>query len=372
MITTYFRSSSLNNWNFCQQQYYLTYVLGLERQPGRKANMGTATHKVLEVLANLKKESEQVSQPEIYIYDDALGKVEANIDTWLKEEDLTSSQIDKINKSRINKYVYKTDASLSYDHSRRGVDLVEDLIQRASDYYELEEPWTRIERKHINNWTWMALEYKNGLFDPRLRNIVDAEPHFDIPIEQDWAKYSYNLHGQKIEGTLAIKGTIDLITEVSDGIYEIVDWKTGQRLDWATGTEKTYEKLQKDTQLMLYYYAARHLYPEVDNIMVTIFFIRDGGPFTVSFDDFTMYQVEQYLHDRYKEINSCLMPEMIDPTQKDFKCNKLCDFYKMESPCGSTNMCRFINRELKRNGMVYTTEMYKNPDFKIGKYEAPG
>ena len=36
---------------------------------------------------------------------------------------------------------------------------------------------------------------------------------------------------QSSRGTLALKGTIDLITDVGDGVYEIIDWKTGRRLD---------------------------------------------------------------------------------------------------------------------------------------------
>ena len=86
------------------------------------------------------------------------------------------------------------------------------------------------------------------MFDPRNRKIVDAEPHFDFVIDEPWADYNYTLNNENIHGKLAMKGTIDLITEVDDGVYEIIDWKTGRRLDWATGQEKTFAKLQKDPQ----------------------------------------------------------------------------------------------------------------------------
>ena len=81
-----------------------------------------------------------------------------------------------------------------------------------------------------------------------------------------------------------MKGTIDLITKPSEDTLEIIDWKTGRRLDWATGQEKTQEKLETDPQLMIYFYAAKKLYPEIKNCIVTIFFINDGGPFSVSFN----------------------------------------------------------------------------------------
>ena len=60
-----------------------------------------------------------------------------------------------------------------------------------------------------------------------------------------WSKYSYETKDGPLQGNLAIKGTIDLITQPSENTLEIVDWKTGRRLDWATGQEKTQEKLRK-------------------------------------------------------------------------------------------------------------------------------
>ena len=55
MLVTYIRSSSYNNYSFCQMQYFLTYVLGHRSDSGKKAEMGTIVHKVMEVLASLKK-----------------------------------------------------------------------------------------------------------------------------------------------------------------------------------------------------------------------------------------------------------------------------------------------------------------------------
>ena len=40
--------------------------------------------------------------------------------------------------------------------------------------------------------------------------------------EKDWAKYFYDSKGEKIEGNLSIKGTVDLITKVSENtLYNI-------------------------------------------------------------------------------------------------------------------------------------------------------
>ena len=43
---------------------------------------------------------------------------------------------------------------------------------------------------------WCFLTHSDGQFDPRLRNIHYPEPHFDIPIEEDWAKFEYEIDGK--------------------------------------------------------------------------------------------------------------------------------------------------------------------------------
>ena len=56
IIVTYFRSSSYNTHSMCEQQYFLEYVLGYRGPSGQKADKGTIVHKVLEILAVIKKE----------------------------------------------------------------------------------------------------------------------------------------------------------------------------------------------------------------------------------------------------------------------------------------------------------------------------
>ena len=55
MIVTYIRSSSYNNYDYCQMQYFITYVLGHRSISGKKAQLGTMVHKVMEILASCKK-----------------------------------------------------------------------------------------------------------------------------------------------------------------------------------------------------------------------------------------------------------------------------------------------------------------------------
>ena len=55
--------------------------------------------------------------------------------------------------------------------------------------------------KTAAGWSWKALQYNEGMFDPRNRDVVEAEPHFDFTIEEEWARYNYDLEGRgKIRG----------------------------------------------------------------------------------------------------------------------------------------------------------------------------
>jgi len=191
MIVTYIRSSSYNGYDYCQMQYFLTYVLGHRSDSGKKADLGTMVHKVMEVLAGLKKfQQDNPRKKYLTVDDDAVGKVKFDKNILLSEG------------------------------------IVEDLVDLSFNSYKKgsKHKWTPADRKEVSRLSWLALNWNEGQFDPRYRNIVDPEPHFDIPIEEDWAKYEYEMpNGEVIQGRLAIKGTIDLVTKVDDDTIEVTE-----------------------------------------------------------------------------------------------------------------------------------------------------
>ena len=161
-------------------QYFLTYVLGHQSDSGKKAEMGTIVHKVMEVLASIKKfKQDNPKRKYLKIEDDALGEVKVHVNKFMEDF------------------------------------FVVEMADRSFDYYtkNSKNKFTQGDRKTCLNLSWDALQYNEGQFDPRTRNVVASEPHFDIVIEEDWAKYEYELpNGEIISGNLAIKGTIDLVT----------------------------------------------------------------------------------------------------------------------------------------------------------------
>lgn len=339
MITTYFRSSSLNNWKYCQLQYFLTYVLGWQSPSGKKADLGTITHAVFETLAICKKRSQNKKLKRMKITQDPLG------DFSFSESELFT---DEFVYSILNRsFKYYSENCQHNDFNSKDYDFCEKMV-------------------------WDTLRFNNGQFDPRNIKIVDTEPHFDIPINEPWAKFSFEGPDGPIEGNLAIKGTIDLITELPDRTIEVIDWKTGQRLDWATGERKEYDKLMKDTQLLLYHYAISKVYPKYSNIIMTIFFCRDGGPFTLAFDNDDMKEFLETLRKTFQEIIKNQYPQPISDSRSSFKCQKLCHFYKTAWPGTDKTMCHYVENKLHEIGMEQTVKECSRPGFVIGTYKDPG
>jgi len=192
VITTYFRSSSIGTYNFCNLKYFINYALGWQEQSNAKADWGTTTHAVFETLAICKKRLQTGKRARMKINQDPIG------DFSFTESELYTDE-----------FVYK-------------------VLNRSFEFYKKHCPHSVFDSKSydfVEKMVWDTLRYNDGQFDPRNRTIIDTEPHFDLVIDEPWAKFSFDGPDGPIEGNLAIKGTIDLITELPDRTIEVIDWK---------------------------------------------------------------------------------------------------------------------------------------------------
>lgn len=344
MIITYLRSSSYGTHSMCPQQYFFEYVLGMRSPSNKKADKGTICHKVLEILAFIKlNEQDHIKEFD----DDVVGIV--NIE--------------------------------NYD--------LNNLIEKVYNYYTsrfTHHEWATKDYKDCHAWIHKALLYNDGMFDPRNRHIVQPEQHFDMEIKKPWSAYKYDTEDGILEGHLAIKGTIDLITKVNDKTLEVIDWKTGKRLDWATGEEKTHEKLQNDAQLRIYHYAIQKMYPEIEHVIISINFINDGGVFSVCFDKSDLYKTEIMLKNKFEAIKNTQKPQL----NKSWKCSKLCFFGKTTfenttiqplieyrngqfTPIGKCmTKCEQVKHDTETKNIESVIDEYQTPGYSIGHYKAPG
>jgi hypothetical protein len=224
--------------------------------------------------------------------------------------------------------------------------------------------WTDVEKEEVRLWTHQTVDFRGGIFDPRKRTILAPEQYFDLTIDEAWSGYTYiDPHtGKLLEGKLGIKGTIDLVTELGSGVIEYVDWKTGKRWDWGKDREKTYERMYEDTQLLLYFYALNRLYPDADTIFVTIFFVQDGGPYTVAFEKRHLKKALAKLKRKFEEIKNTVVPRRIlNDQSKRWKCERLCHFHANAHPDSGDTLCEHIHREVVSLGTDRVVAKYGKP-----------
>ena len=357
----YIRSSSYGSHEMCEMKYFGEYVLGWKGASNIKADMGTMVHKVMEVLANLQL---QYQKDQIRYK----GLEDTHPETTFYDENMDCS------------FDYVPDDQEYLDH------IIDTIYGYYIDKFD-NHFWGSKEYKQYVKWCYKCLEFRGGRFHPFNQKIVSPEQHFDIEVKEDWAKYDFTLDGEQITGNLRLKGTIDLVIETENGAHEIIDYKTGRRLNWATGEEKTYEALQKDFQLRLYHYAHTILYPDAPNVLVTIYFINDGGPFTLCFGRSDIPDTLDMIRKKFERIKNTVIPK----PNYTWKCKKFCQFGKetfedkegvKAIPARSDSrlsqvgdkmcMCDQMLYTLQHRPLEIVTDNLSSPNHDITFYQAPG
>lgn len=282
-----------------------------------KAAMGSIVHKVMEILA-LRQVSAQ--KKESFVYSDDFGQ-------------------------------------LSYAEC----DDIEFITRLSYNFYKEAESTLTFTEKEFNTcleWSNKAIEYNNGIMDPRNQNIVTPELFFDIEIKKDWAWFEYEVGSELISGYLSIKGTIDLILNESEGVFHMLDYKTGKRYDWGKDKEKDQAALEKDNQLLLYYYALKNMYPDKE-FYISIYYINDGGVFTFPFDEHDYEKAESMIRQKFKYIQSVQYPTLLSSDNSHFKCKHMCAFSKPHDLSGKS-ICQHFRDEILKKGIDRVTEKNAN------------
>jgi hypothetical protein len=306
VLVTYLRSSSIGAYDWCPHSAWIGGNFGIRRDSLLKTDMGSCVHKALEILAQ-QKLAQQEKQAEFG--DGELGCV------WK-----TGS-------------ISPDDAvSLSYLH--------------YSSPSKSPHIWTDVEERQCRKWVWDVLRYDGGLYNPSQMHVVIPEQYFDIEIRRPWAWYSYDLPGGQLQGFLRIKGTMDLIQRLDEKTIHYIDWKTGRRMNWNTKRAKSVAELQKEPQFLLYYFALRHLYP-ADDVIFTVFYVQDGGPHTLYFDDSSLEAAENMLRREYEKMRDDQAPTLVAPS---WKCTK-CSYSTQEFENTGQSVCEYFRNERVQLGM---------------------
>ena len=359
MIITYLRASSYNTHESCPQQYFGEYVLGWKGPSNKRADMGTIFHKVMEILALCKK-AEQKHKTKI--------KFDIPVVFNLKDKP--------------GEFNFKSQRDIL-----REPGTVDIILKHIYEYYTNRfnhNIWNNADLIECSKWIEKIC---NTRYYPLNLEIKDTEVHFDFEITQPWAMYDYEINGEKLEGFLGLKGTIDLILNVEDGIVEILDWKTGaSRKHWITSKVKELKDFYKDPQLRIYHYAVHKIYPEIHQAIVTINYINAGGPFTVCFTDEDLPETEEMIKRKFEHIKNTQIPNL----NKSWKCTKTCFFgqstfenthvlpiiekrpYQV-TPIGEPmTKCEQIKCVLQHRDMNTVIKNMSSPNHHFDKYQSPG
>lgn len=290
-------------------KYTFEYLFGFPGKSGAKALMGTIFHKAQELRAQASK------------------AIRAQKDSFIDDN--------------FDKVLVSDAVNIDWAH------------EISFEYYTKKNPELNLgpkEFKETNNWIVEAnRDYPQ--YDPLNLNIIQTEQFFDIEINEPWAKYEGIIKGKKIEGQLKIRGTMDLIVEVSEDTYELVDYKTGMmRSDFATGEVKDLKYLENDIQLLLYNIALNHLWP-TKHWILTLFYIRAGGMFSVLGDEEMLERSQNKLQTMFKEISLCDSPKQLDPYHRDWRCKHLCPFSKSDSFTRGQSLCQHYKAKIDRKGL---------------------
>lgn len=302
MKIQYLRSSSINTYSGCQFQYFMEYVLGLPSLSGKKALLGTIVHHVLEIMARAKKNNHLSG---VFVNEEKLLEI-----CWNR-------------------------------------------------YLEEETGRFKLEKRDFNFCKKTIAKVLDGPYNPLKLNVIDTEKRFQLPLDGDGFSYEFYdlLKKETTSGQYELRGTSDLITKIDSETLEIIDWKTGSRKCWNTGVMKDYDYLkQDDIQLRVYDLAMSIVYPQYKTRLLTVHFINDGGPFTVTFDDNERRETLSILKNRINSIKENWLPTRLKETKpKDarWKCKNVCHFGKTKGPNGNC-ICDNVYYYMLEKGMDKT------------------
>jgi hypothetical protein len=216
------------------------------------------------------------------------------------------------------------------------------------------------------------------MFDPRKRDIVAPEPHFDFEIDEPWAKYEYKMpDGEVLQGNLRVKGTIDLVTRITPKAYEVIDWKTGECMNWGNGKEKFFSDFCVDPQLRIYHWALQKLYPDVKTFTMTINYVRTKGPYTVAYDESDMEDTMKMLRKRFEAIKANVRPRLKSRSNKHWFCKYVCWYGTQKNPANvntedGKTLCQRVAEKTRKCGIETVMRDDTEPGHHVGYYHNPG
>ena len=222
--------------------------------------------------------------------------------------------------------------------------------------------------KDCYKWTDVVLNDLNA--DYFNKKIIGIEKHFDIVFSKegyvleegvaetckeigvDPALYMEATYGDDV---FRVIGFIDLIID-NDGAIEIIDYKSSK-------SAQKYSDLKDDIQLRMYDLVCRHLFPEYEVRLITIYYLRHK-PMTFTFSEEDAIDTVEYLATTWRSIKNNNFPRSnVQGFNRKWKCAYCSFFTDLDMKCGERCKIAKMNcdlfKELEREGvdMIEFVEM---------------
>lgn len=193
----------------------------------------------------------------------------------------------------------------------------------------------------------------NGYYTPVKDNTIAVEKYFKIPIERP----EFLLDDKK--SYFSIRGIIDRIDLINQETIEIIDYKSGQgkSFDKEGRPYKDSISLKDDIQPRMYHLAAKILYPNIKNVIVTFLYFTDQGPVTTIFVDSDLEETINIILRRFRAIKANEDPSRILGTKMGWKCKVMCSYFK-------DGKCQSLWEEKNKLGLDFVYHKYVTLNFK--------
>ena len=307
--------------------YYIEYMLNWRYRPGKSADIGTIAHAALEIVAQIKLAKQNRSRN-------------------------AKTEIGKIN---VNKFD------------------MNNIIDRTYAFYTSKPEyqnnvWTDKDLRDVRKYVNVVLTHNNEQFNPLKRNIISTEEYLKLEIKEPWAVLP---NGDNFKVT----GFIDLVTQIDENSYEIIDYKTGKLNDFLTGQEINETFLRNDIQLRLYHLAVAEKFGCDKNYLLTMFFLKYSKPITIALSCDDIIETKEKIKKRFLEIFNTKIPKL----NRTWKCTKFCNYGKntfqdtsvlpiiqfMDNGIARSGqnctICDQVNLEINRRGPNWVEDNMVNP-----------
>lgn len=223
---------------------------------------------------------------------------------------------------------------------------------KSSKYWNVENLWIICFNHYYTKESEIASTIKNDRVKKVLSGLNTLLNNRCTPVRDNIiaSELTFNLPVLKYQGRdLSIKGTIDRIDKINENTLEIFDYKTGVRtsFDSKNREKKDIQYFYDHIQSRIYHLAISILYPEIDNIIFTYYYLMDGGAFSIPFAKEDIVETKNILRRRFDTIFANDDPQRIMP---HFKCN-MCSFKK-------DGTCQKVWQEKNELGIPFITEQY--------------